>query len=228
MLKNIGSDNDENITLMNLFKRKTLLYLLKVFTLPVVIVIVLFTIAYKGDFSFAIFSRDPIQILNGKPFYGVLSNIGAIVWSGTAAILFYSYFVSKRNGVAARRSLLLLISGVLTTCLLIDDLFLMHDVVFPEYLHINEKVLYSFYGLMVIAIFYFFFSIVKKTDYLFLILSFGFLGCSVFTDVLVDLGIHIPYYFTVEDGFKFLGIISWSVYFIRTSFRTVQMGSETL
>lgn len=106
--------------------------------------------------------------------------------------------------------------------MLIDDLFLIHDVIFPDYLKINEIVFYLFYGLSVIAIFLYYHKIILNTDYILLILSFLLLGLSAITDQVQVFGIKVIHPYIVEDGFKFLGIIAWFAYFSRTSFKFIK------
>jgi hypothetical protein len=102
--------------------------------------------------------------------------------------------------------------------LLVDDQFLLHDIIFPDYLHISENVFYVFYGLCVIGLFIFFSKIMLKTDYVILILSFGFLGLSAITDFIEALGFESKYSMAYEDMLKFMGIVSWFAYFIRTAY----------
>ena len=106
--------------------------------------------------------------------------------------------------------------------MLADDLFLIHDVVFPEYLNIDEKVFFVFYGLSAIALVVYFRDIVLTTDYILLILAFCSFGSSVLTDIVDALGIDITQLYVFEDGLKFLGIIAWFAYFTRTSYKIIR------
>jgi hypothetical protein len=112
--------------------------------------------------------------------------------------------------------------------MLSDDLFLIHDVVFPEYLNLDEKVIVVFYGLLFIAIFGYYREIILKTDYILLILAFSSLGSSVVTDIIDALGIDITQLYLFEDGLKFLGIIAWFAYFTRTSYRYIREGLKSV
>jgi hypothetical protein len=107
--------------------------------------------------------------------------------------------------------------------MLVDDLFLMHDVVFPDFLKIDERVFYLFYGLSVIAIFIRYYKIVLDTDYVLLILSFLLLGLSAATDEVRAMGFRMEHPYIIEDSFKFLGILAWFSYFSRTGFKYVRI-----
>lgn len=212
----------ENLTIMNLFKKGSLISLAKILVPGILYLAFLCAFSLQSDFHFDTLSRDPIQLLNGKAYTGILSRTGIVLWCATAAILFFSPKISSLQGKTKNITSFLFFAGLLTSFMMIDDFFLMHDVVFPEYLHIDEKVFYCFYGSSVVAIFYFFRKIVLNSDYILLLLSFSFLAVSALTDVVMVLGLTIPYPFVIEDGFKFLGIISWFAYFTRTSYMHIK------
>ena len=114
----------------------------------------------------------------------------------------------------------MLFSGIMTMILVLDDLFLLHEEIFPEHLGIPQKfVLLGYMGLTLVGIVVFRKSILG-TEYLLLLIALGFFGLSVFVDVFdheIDALIgHWRYLF--EDGFKFLGIVSWLGYYWRTCF----------
>jgi hypothetical protein len=179
-------------------------------------------LAKANDVFFETISRDPIQVLNGKPYVGILSNIGILFWCSTCAVLFYSALINRIKKMPGNETYFLIFSGFLSILMLIDDFFLMHDVIFPEYLKIDEKVFYIFYGLSVVAIFVRYYKIILDTDYVLLILSFVLLGLSATTDEIIAMGVHINHPFIVEDSFKLLGILSWFSYFTRTAYKFVK------
>src|SRR5215210_2288155 len=81
-----------------------------------------FAIAALYDVRPSVLYRDPSAVTGSKFIIGWFSNLGAVGWfSAATACLFAASFV--HNG--SRPSLLLL--GVLTLALGIDDLFMIHD-----------------------------------------------------------------------------------------------------
>lgn len=103
--------------------------------------------------------------------------------------------------------------------LLIDDIFLIHEVVFPKYLKIPEQVIFLVYGILIFSYLLKFKQIIQNTEYIPLILAFAFFGFSVIADSSL---IYIPQswlknegLYLLEDGAKLLGIISWYIYFVR-------------
>ena len=175
-----------------------------------------------NDFHFDFISRDPIQTYNGSPFAGILSNIGIIFWCSTIAILLFSSKIAQEMGRPKALYRFFFFSGLLTILMMIDDLFMMHDVIFPEYLNLDENFFYVFYGSSVITLLYFFRRVIVKSDYILFLLAFFLLAGSVITDVVVILGLNIKGTYLIEDGFKFLGIISWFVYFTRICYTHIR------
>ena len=154
-------------------------------------------------------SRDPAQIANFPVYYGLLSNLGILVWAAGA---FISFFASFHVDDAKIRSLLNW-AGILTTILLLDDFFLIHDVVFPKVLGLPEWLVYAFY-LITFPVFFF-----RHLNIIFMQTEFRILGLGLFllgVSVLIDINI-LPGGIDVEDSFKLLGMVAYSYYWIVTS-----------
>ena len=89
-------------------------------------------------------TRDPLATMGKQFYFGIVSQIGILFWCSCAAICFFSVGILrniKQNKVISY----LVYSGAFTTILLLDDLFLIHEVVFPIYLKISEKIVYLVY-----------------------------------------------------------------------------------
>jgi len=171
------------------------------------------------DFPVGNFTRDPIAILGGNPFIGVISNIGILFWSATAAICI---FASKSNPDKKEFSSFLLFSGLLTFLLLFDDLFQLHEKI-DDYLYVHEYTAYVIYFILISIYLAKFHKIIISTEYMVLFIACCFLSLSVLADMLLSYFVtQRDIKFLVEDGFKLFGIVTWSVYFIRTSFMHTQ------
>ncbi len=212
----------EYITLSTLFKKSSLISFAKIFIPGFIFLAIMGMISVLGNIHFSMLSEDPIQLLNGEPYVGIITRVGIIIWAATFAILLYSSKISSIQKKPKQQTSLLIWAGLLTLFLLLDDSFMLHDVIFPEYLNINEKVFFSFYSLSVIALFYFYYKEILNSDYVLLILAFVLLGASALTDMALRFGITIPYSYAIEDGSKFLGIIAWFSYFTRTSYNYIK------
>jgi ABC-type polysaccharide/polyol phosphate export permease len=96
---------------------------------------------------------------------------------------------------------------------MLDDALLVHDYLFPKYLHIPEMYTYGGYTLIVAGYLIFFRRQILLTDYLLLLLAFIGLGFSVILDTSLPFS-HLETF--VEDSFKFLGIVFWLGYLTHT------------
>ncbi|RJQ48052.1 MAG: hypothetical protein C4534_00245 [Gaiellales bacterium] len=163
-------------------------------------------------------TRDPIHKTGLHPFVGFLSNAGVLLWAFAAAICLFCAFVLRRTDGDA--SGFYLAAGLITAWMMLDDLFLFHDVILREYLGVAELVTYPLYFAAVAAFFYVFRRRVLDSEYVILILTAMFFLATMLLDLLVDNQL-IPGEYLFEDGFKFLGIVGWLTYFGRTGFSDV-------
>jgi hypothetical protein len=164
------------------------------------------------------FTRDPTQILNGHPFTGILSNIGILFWCSTAAICFFSAAIQWKSKRSESLKFLLF-SGMISLLLLLDDLFLLHEIIFPKYLFLTETTVYLVYIFIIIIYLVKFKHDILKADYMLLYFALGFFSLSIFSDVFL---MEENYIFLLEDGFKLFGIVSWFLFFVRTCFGKTQ------
>ncbi len=154
-------------------------------------------------------TRDPSAIM-GAPFYtGILSQTGIFFWSASAAICMFSAKIISKNPDSFKFKRFLFFSGLLTMLLGLDDIFLLHESVFP-YLGIHEKVVYATYAGLVLFYLVKFYPTILKTEYILLVMALGFFALSVIFDKSSIPGID-PY--LLEDGVKIAGIVSWMFYF---------------
>ncbi|QQE64717.1 hypothetical protein GFS31_13980 [Leptolyngbya sp. BL0902] len=156
------------------------------------------------------FMADPVAVM-GQPFYlGFLSQLGIFIWSAMASVcLLTAQTLPRRPGLYPIRQFFLG-SGILSLVLGFDDVFLLHEEVFPAYLGIPEMMVYALYAGLTLAYLWQFRKIIRRTDYTLLVVAFVGFALSIGLDILEPPYIN-PYFF--EDGFKFIGLVAWSVYF---------------
>jgi len=174
----------------------------------------------SAQFGIAVdmFTRDPSALFDASPFVGVISNIGVLFWCATVAICFFASAFQLKNGNGTCANFLIF-SGLLTALLLFDDLFMLHETVLPEVLHIPEKMIYVIYLVLIALYFIKFRESLLQTEYIILFIACSFLGLSMVSDlVLPQEGIE----FLIEDGFKLFGIVTWFIFFTRTCFSLTQ------
>ena len=147
--------------------------------------------------------RDPAQQTDVSSFLGFLSNMGVWLWVSAAAICFFAYLTNKSITSKALKKLIL-IAGILSLVLAIDDFFMIHDR------YINQKIVYLTYALLVITFLMRYSELIIKIDGFSFLLAGMFLGLSIVTDIIQY---RIPLEFhevqVIEEGFKFLGAATW-------------------
>ncbi|WNH10243.1 hypothetical protein [Thalassobellus suaedae] len=158
-------------------------------------------------------TADPMSTFDAHPFIGLISNLGVLLWCTTASICFFAgfYLRQKKHN---KEGLFLISNGVITSALLLDDFFMMHEYLF----YTLQLVFYGVYLIGFIWYCYHFIRLIFLTEFIILGLAFAFLGASVFIDVVFP---NVGFEYFIEDGFKFLGICTWMLYFVRTSYKMI-------
>lgn len=163
---------------------------------------------------------DP-AVVTGWPFYlGFVSNVGAVLWAAAASIFLFTYYVHRSNHGDAEWGRFLLCSGVFVSVLGFDDLFMLHDQVFPDYLSISQPLVIGSYAVLALIYVARFAPILLQTAYPVFLAAMGMLAFSVALDQLQD---HLSFAFFgsgfFEDAAKLLGIGTWLSYAGHTSAR---------
>lgn len=177
-------------------------------------------VASMKQIPVAHFVRDSVAV-TGAPFYvGAISNIGILLWCAVATMCFLTSTLLRRAHASPGKGRFLLSAGLLTSVLMLDDLFLFHEVISPRYLGLSSDVVLVVYGFMAVALFLRYRPIIYQSKYALLLLSVAFFGGSVVVDFLQDRGLLSllgmasgDLHFLLEDGLKLLGIAGWFSYF---------------
>ena len=204
-------------------------YLLVIILLGAIIILKLFS-----NIPIGYFTRDPADIMRHSqifrfsfcedgivnlPFYlGGLSYIGISLWCATMTICFFSFLILRRTAQTIPAPSFFLLAGLISTLLFLDDLFRLHEIVFPVYLHLHEYTLYATHVILVSLFLIGCRRTILDTQYLLLLLACGCFALSLSADVISDMffrSISGESFF--EDGLKFIGIVSWFAYFSRVA-----------
>ncbi|MCK5310814.1 MAG: hypothetical protein KAJ62_01815 [Desulfobacteraceae bacterium] len=162
-------------------------------------------------FSFIEILRDPAQQSGQSNFLGFLSSIGVWLWVSSAAICFYSSTIKTVIIKDSRRELLILL-GILSFILAVDDFFMIHDR------HGSEKwcyVLYAFFSGSLLLRHYK--TIIEVDGFAFLLACF-LLALSILTDRFQgNIFSSYSYGQVFEEGFKFIGAGIWLYFCCRVA-----------
>ncbi len=178
--------------------------------------------------SLEFFLRDIVA--TGKlPFFaGFVSQLGGMLWCASLSVCLFSLLIlRRRNGSLVSSKRFLLQAAILTGILLLDDIFLFHEEVAPEYLHIAEKFVMAAYLLLGVAFVFFNRNEILSSEYFLLGMALAMLGTSVFLDALPIDDFGLRYFWKrleifLEDGFKFAGITTWLIYFVRYAAQKIE------
>lgn len=181
------------------------------------LLLLLLGIHHFTKIPFANFTADPAATFNYSPIYGYISNLGILLWCSCASVCFLSAAILNIRKDQRNNVLFLLNFGIVTTLLMLDDLFMFHESIAPWYLNIPEKAVLAFYGMYAAGCFYHFRKIVLESDLRFLAVAVVTFGMSVFIDQVSE-RYYITGEYLFEDGLKFIGIASWLAYFLQYSF----------
>ena len=176
--------------------------------------------------AIADFTVDPLIVVGGAPVYtGILSTIGGFVWSGTFAVCLFSHAVTRNAANRDAIGSFLLAGGWITLMLLLDDVFLFHEIIYPQYLGLPEQLVYTIHGAVVLWFLVSFRRTILRTDFLLLTLALVGFGFSIFFDLIAEINPY-PAQFLFEDGSKIFGLVSWAAYFVLVSARHVMAGRD--
>jgi hypothetical protein len=157
----------------------------------------------------AVFTREPQQVLHGPFYVGSFSNLGGLVWFGAAAILSFAWSLKPSDRTA------LLLAAVLTWAMGIDDIFMLHDRVYPK-LYLNELIVTALYfGTIVVIVLRSYHQLARST-----------LAGIVLTVIFWSLSQVFDTFFNntgqlAEDGSKFIGIVVWAAAWIRQAYSDI-------
>ena len=173
-------------------------------------------------------TRDIAAVADVHPATGALSNIGAFLWFGTAAVLLFTFATLKNNG-SGRLRFFLLSSAVITLYLWADDFFMIHEklswtlipsapIAFHRWFEKGILLLILLATSLHILVFK---SFLLQLPYRIFAVALVFLGLSVVVDQTYPLvgwdGGEWEYF--IEDGAKWIGICMWSLFHVETCVR---------
>ena len=163
--------------------------------------------------------RDLAQTCGYPIGVGMISNIGILLWGAAASICLFTTFL---EGINRESSKLLLLGGIFSSLLCIDDLFLLHDrYIGPDFLNLTYLAISIFLLVR-------FRRILKIIGLFNLLISILFLGLSVFFDGVIQQIFNQSYELTqlIEEGFKFIGIACWLNFWCKASSNALRFGNS--
>ncbi len=182
--------------------------------------------ALTSDTTLRTLMQDATTVLEAPFYVGSLSLAGVIGWAAAAGISLFAALIASGARPVPRRSFLLA-SGILTSVLLVDDAFLVHDEIVPLYIGVSGELVGVVYVLATLVILYTFRGVVRDTNYVLLGASLLLLGVSAAVDIASgSLATMVPTNLIAlgEDGTKLVGIWTWTAYLTSVSRQVIVTG----
>ena len=167
-------------------------------------------ISNLNNIKLSLVVRDLAQTCGYPIGVGMISNIGILLWGATASICLFTTFSQRAKNDSSK---LLLLGGLFSGLLCIDDFFLLHDrYIGPDFLNLT----YLSISILILVRFR---RILKKIGLFNLVISILFLGLSIFFDGVIQQIFNQSYELTqlIEEGFKFIGIACWLNFWCKAS-----------
>lgn len=151
-----------------------------------------------------------------RGYYGAVSQLGVMAWFLTTGALLLATLCVATSG--DRRWGLLAFAAVFSLLLGVDDGLLLHESTLPG-LGVPQVVVVGLYGLLALVYAWLQRRRMMKLDGAFLLLAFTLFAFSLGIDqVLHTTDSRVV---VVEDGLKFIGIVSWLAFHLDWAWRTV-------
>jgi len=180
-------------------------------------------ISYNTEPTVIELLRDPLAVVEAPLYYGVLSNLGVLFWAMTTAVALFTWLLLRATpGAPAAARRFMFAAGALTAYLTLDDLFMFHEVLFPDHLGVPEIYVLAVYFVAVAAFLWHWRAQIADSPHAALMLAGGAFAVAV----LVDLVNHdlTAIQTLLEDGGKFIGILCWGFYICATALQRLQAG----
>ena len=147
-------------------------------------------------------------------WFGFVSNLGILLWAGTAAVCFLTslvlHYVPKRK----YHAFFFLSGAILTAWLTLDDMYQIHERNGLDYL-------VAVYALLVLIYLISFRRVIGESGILLLILSLVLFMMSTLIDYFYPKEDTIIWLTLGEDGSKFVGISLWAAFHLRAAWLNI-------
>jgi len=157
----------------------------------------------------AFFTREPQRALQGPFYAGIFSNLGGLVWFGAAAIVSFAASLKPLNRGA------LILAALATWAMGLDDVFMLHDEVYPK-LYLHETIVSALYFGTIGVIVLRYYSQLSRSTIVGIAVTVIFWVLSVVLDLFLRGFGQLP-----EDGSKFIGIVVWAATWTRQAYNDI-------
>lgn len=155
--------------------------------------------------------RDPNAIANNPGYFGLVSNLGIVLWIAGAVCALQAHAALGRNR-SSHLGAALFFGGIFAAVMGLDDLFMLHEAIATT--GIPELVVLVPHALLLATLAYHAWFIRSGTPWVLLAAGIAAFGLSMAVDVYpAEFGGQV----FIEESFKLLGIMLLAAYLVMTS-----------
>lgn len=170
------------------------------------------------------FTRDIFSTAQVPLYTGIVSNVGIFMWGLTAALCLFAVYARVEPGRPGELRRWLLATAVISSMLMLDDYFMLHEWVVPRLTGLDEKVGMGVYVVVFALYLAAFHRAIRAAGPGLFVVAFALLGASAGMD-LIEPEDAAGWRYLVEEGFKLLGIGAWLGFFAEVARRAVSPGA---
>lgn len=203
------------------FRGGSLLALLALYLPPLMMISGVSLVSDISGLPVSVYVHDPATTTGSSPLIGAISNLGVLAWCAAMSCALLGAAQLRSANADSAEVNFLLGGAAITALLLFDDLFLLHERLYPELLKIPEEAVLAFYAICALAWLIRYLRQILTSRFVLLLAAFGFFAMSIMVDLVMapDDGDTFP--ILLEDGAKLLGIASWLGFFVDAAWRRV-------
>lgn len=173
----------------------------------VAVVFLLYMLGNAREINLGELTRDVAAVAGVPPFVGALSTLGLIFWSASLGICCLGFLLLRARKGFGREAEFLLVAGVFTLLLLIDDAFMVHDHYLDRESGSIEWIVYAVYAAFLASYGLRYGRVLLDGPLILFLGAVGALGISAGYDAIMPFDANRGVF--IEDAFKFAGIVFW-------------------
>lgn len=185
--------------------------------------IVLAAVWFQSSVSVSVLFKDPLAVAQMMDdccefYYGLVSNLGVMIWTAGAGICLFTSVLLFSRARPRSEVLFFAAAAVFTGWLTLDDLFMLHEWVLPDY-GVPQTVTFGSYAAVAVVYSLLSWRYILALRPVLMASALGLLGSSVVIDALVHTEGKTQVFF--EDGTKLLGILAWTSFHVLAAFEMI-------
>jgi hypothetical protein len=156
--------------------------------------------------------RDANAIAQQPQYFGALDHAEVLLMVGAGWIALFAAALERD-----RSALFLALGGALSLLLALDNLYMLHESAWR--FHLNEQIVFGFYGLLLVALVVSDIRRFLQTPFLLLGAALMLFALAILVDALPHSTLALPS--GLEDCLELFGVCFWSAYFVKCSRDTI-------